>query len=113
MMRGGAVAHDAAGIGIVEALLHVHLGGDQPGVEHPADDADGDVHVAEARPEHRDDGDHQHEEREGDHRIDDAAENGLRQAAVIADERADERAEEERRESSRRRRSACRSCRRR
>ena len=48
-----AIAHDAGGVGIVEPLLHLDLGRDQPGIEHPADDADGDVHVAEAGAEHR------------------------------------------------------------
>ena len=108
-MRVGGIAHDPAGIGIVEPLLHLDLGRDQPGVEHPADDADRDIHVAEAGAEHRDDGDDQHQEREGDDGIDEAAEHRLHDSRRIADQGADEGAEDER--DDRAKSAICRSMR--
>ena len=87
-----------AGVGIVEPALDRHLPAHQPRVEDPADDADAMYMLPQARPEHRDDGDDQDEEGEGDHRIDDAAEDRLGEAAGIADAAAPtRRADDERR----------------
>ena len=82
----------------------------QAGIEHPADDADGDVHVDEAGPEHRDDGDDEDQEREGDDGVDEPAEERCRASRRNSRPGArSRRAEDERERRWRRARSAGRS----
>src|SRR6185312_4890147 len=90
-----AVAEHAAGGGVVGLLLRHYLGPHKPGIEHPADRADSNEHVEEARSEHGHDGDDDDQERKGDDEIDDAAEQHVEPAAVIADEGADDGAEDD------------------
>ena len=95
-MRARAVAHDAAGIGIVAPLLRDDLGAHQPRIEHPAHRRDGDVHVQQPGPQRGNDGDDQHQERDGDQQVHEPAEQRIGQAAGVADQRAHEGAEHRR-----------------
>ena len=92
------VAHHPRGGRVVAGLLHADFAAQQAGVEHPADHADGDVHVGEPGPEHADDHDHQDQEGEGDHRIDEALEQRVRPAAIVADQGTDRGAHQQSRQ---------------
>ena len=65
----------------VAVLEDQRLGPDKPRIGDPADERHGDIEAAEAGPQDRDDGNHQHEEGEGDDDIDDAHENGIDKTA--------------------------------
>ena len=67
-----------------------------PGIEDPAHGADRDVEVHEPRPQHRDDRDDKHQERESDDNIDHAAYDRIGQATEVSGYQPDERADHER-----------------
>ena len=72
-----------------------HLGAHHPGIADPAHQADRDIHIDQAGPQHRDDGDHQDEEGKGDHDVDQPHHAYVDKQTVIAGERAHQAADDE------------------
>ncbi|PIT04739.1 hypothetical protein TSA1_31300 [Bradyrhizobium nitroreducens] len=92
----GRVAECARGLDIVLGLHDQHLATGQADEDRGCRDADCDHGVAEARPEERGERDRQDQERAGQHRIRDPADQRIDETAAIAGEQAERHADAER-----------------
>ena len=72
------------------------LGANDACIEHPANDGERDIKVQQAGPEHRDNGDHQNQERERDNDIDDTADDRIDPAAVVTGHKTEDGADDQR-----------------
>ena len=92
----GPIPHDPARRRIIQLRLPLHLAPHQPRIDDPVHRRDRHVHVAQAGPQHRHDGNDDHQERDGDEHVDDPPEYRIRPAAHIPQHAAHQRPEQRR-----------------
>lgn len=83
------------GRNIIELLLNEHFAAHQPGIKDPPHHADCDVHVDEARTEHRHDRDDDHQKGKGQNEIDDPSKHEIQPTTEIAGDKPDKRADKQ------------------
>ena len=90
------IAQRTRGLHILGVFFHHDGAAHQARVARPSHQPHGQVHIADAGPQHRHDGDDEHDDGEGHHYIHKAHEKRVQNAAEIGREQADERTNDER-----------------